>query len=118
MPLTSFMAGKILPILFVLLLVLCMSFGVLAWYRGDVIDSQKSEIAQQKQVLEGFEKDKAAQEVADNQLQAEKDKIAKERNKLKAQLNDALKDDGCANTKLPDNSKWVLDELYGREGSK
>ena len=118
MPLINSIGGKVLAILVAVLLVLCMGFGVLAWYRGDVIDSQKAEIAQQKQVLEGFEKDKAAQEVADNQLQAEKDKIAKERNKLKAQLNDALKDDGCANTKLPDNSKWVLDELYGRKGSK
>ncbi len=118
MPLISSTGGKVLTILVGVLLVLCMGFGVLAWYRGDVIDSQKTELAQQKEALDRFEKDKAAQDVADKQLQADKDKIAKERNKLKAQLNDALKDDGCADTALPDNSKWVLDELYGRESSK
>lgn len=111
------MAGKVLAILFGLLLLLCVSLGVLSWYRGDVIDSQNAEIAQQKQVLEGFEKDKAAQEVADKQLKAEKERLAKERDKYKKDLKDALKGNPCSDAQLPDDAKRMLQELYNGKGS-
>lgn len=108
---------KVLAIAVAALLVLSMTFGGLWWYRGTVIDKQDAEIAQQKEQLKLFEKDKAAQGVADNQLQADKDKIAKERDKYKAQLDDALKDQACADAPLPDDAKRVLKELYGGKGS-
>ncbi len=117
MPLINSIGGKVLAILVAVLLVLCMGFGVLAWYRGDVIDSQKTEISQQKEALDRFEKDKAAQEVADKQLQAEKDRLAKERDKYKKDLKDALKGNPCTDAQLPDDAKRMLQELYNGKGS-
>lgn len=110
-------AEKVLVISVVALLALSMTFGGLWWYRGTVIDKQDAEIAQQKEQLKLFEKDKEAQEAADSQLQADKDKIAKERNKYKAQLDEALKNQACADAPLPDDAKRVLKELYGGKGS-
>ncbi len=95
----------------------CVVLTVWLAYRGNIISSQADTIALQASQLESFEKDKAAQEVADNQLQAEKDKIAKERDKAKRDLKDALKDNVCANTQLPDDAKRVLKDLYGGKGS-
>lgn len=112
-----FTVDKVLAIAVAALLVLCIAFGGLWWYRGTVIDKQDVEIAQQKKQLELYAKDKAAQEVADSQLQADKDKIAKERNKYKAQLDEALKNQACADAPLPDDAKRVLKELYGGKGS-
>lgn len=99
------------------LVLICIVMGVWVAYRGSVISSQADTIALQASQLESFEKDKAAQEVADNQLQAERDRIAKERDKAKRELKDALKDNACTDTQLPDDAKRVLKELYGNPGA-
>ena len=111
------MAGKVLAILFGVLLVLCVSLGVLSWYRGDVIDSQQKELVKQKETLDRFEKDKTAQEVADKQLKAEKERLAKERDKYKKDLKDALKGNPCSDAQLPDDAKRMLQELYNGKSS-
>ena len=117
MSLITSTVDKVLALAVAALLVLCVVFGGLWWYRGTVIDKQDVEIAQQKQQLELYAKDKAAQDKADKQLQAEKDRIAKERETYKAQLKDALNNQVCADTPLPDDAKRVLKELYGGKGS-
>lgn len=99
------------------LVLICIVLAVWLGYRGSVISSQAATIATQASQLEIFEKDKAAQEVADSQLQAEKDRIAKERDKAKRDLRDALKDNPCTDAQLPDDAKRVLKELYGNTGS-
>ncbi len=99
------------------LLLLCVVLAVGMAYQHSKISSQSATIASQQEVITNYENDKKAQDVADSQLQAEKDKIAKERNKYKAQLNDALKNQECAAAPLPDNAKRVLKELYGGKGS-
>lgn len=96
---------------------ICIVLAVLLAYRGNQIEAQARTIAEQATQLERYAKDKAAQEVADNQLQAEKERIAKERNKYKKDLENALKDNPCSNTQLPDDAKRVLKELYGGKGS-
>lgn len=99
------------------LVLLCIVMAVGMAYQHSKISSQANTIATQASQIEGFKKDKEAQEVADSQLQADKDKIAKERNKYKAQLDEALKNQACADAPLPDDAKRVLKELYGGEGS-
>ena len=96
---------------------LCIVLGIGMAYQHSKISSQASTIASQAETIGHYEQDKKAQEVADNQLQAEKDRIAKERNKYKAQLNDALKNQACADAPLPDDAQRVLKELYGGKGS-
>lgn len=117
MNLISPTVDKVLVIAVAALLVLCVAFGGLWWYRGTVIDKQDVEIAQQKQQLELYAKDKAAQEIADKQLQAQKDKIAKERDKAKKDLKDALEGNPCTNAPLPDDAKRMLQDLYSGKGS-
>lgn len=99
------------------LVIVCMVLGVWLHYRGVELDAQARTIATQAAQIEGFEKDKAAQDVADKQLQAEKDKIAKERDKVKKDLKDALKGNACTDAQLPDDAKRVLKELYGGKGA-
>lgn len=98
-------------------LLTCVVLAVWLAYRGNQLEAQARTIAEQATQLEGYAKDKAAQEVADNQLQAEKDRIAKERDKAKRELKDALKDNACTDTQLPDDAKRVLKELYGNPGA-
>jgi hypothetical protein len=108
---------KVLAIAVAALLVLCVAFGGLWWYRGTVIDKQDAEIATQKIALDAYAKDKAAQDKADKQLQADKEKIAKELDKFKKNLHDAIKDNECANAPIPDDAKRLLQELYNSQGS-
>lgn len=99
------------------LVLLCIAMAVGMAYQHSKISSQAYTIATQAYQIESFKKDKEAQEKADSQLQADKDKIAKERNKYKAQLDEALKNQACADAPLPDDAKRVLKELYGGKGS-
>lgn len=115
MPFVLSTVNKVLLGIVLLLLVASVSFGGVSYYRGTVIDKQDKEIATQKEALANFEKDRAAQDVADKQLTAEKDRIAKERDSFKAQLKNALKDNVCANTALPDDAQRMLKELYGSQ---
>ena len=109
------MVNKVLLLCVLGLLVLSVAFGGLWWYRGKEIAKQDATIATQKQALANFVKDRAAQDVADKQLTAAKDKIAKERDTLKEKLKDALKDNACANTAIPDDAQRLLKELYGSQ---
>ena len=108
---------KVLAIAVAALLVLCVAFGGLWWYRGTVIDKQEATIATQKTALDAYAKDKAAQDKADKQLQADKEKIAKERDSFKEKLHDSLKGSDCSRTQLPDDSKRVLNDLYNSQGA-
>jgi uncharacterized membrane protein YfbV (UPF0208 family) len=99
------------------LLVLSVSFGGLWWYRGETIELQKQIISEQSEVIHSFKLDKKAQDKADKQLQAEKESIAKERNKYKKDLADALKDNECTDVPIPDDAKRLLDKLYNSQGS-
>lgn len=99
------------------LVIVCIVLGVWLHYRGVELDTQARTIATQAAQIEGFEKDKKAQDVADKQLQAEKDRIAKERDKVKKDLKDALKGNACTNAQLPDDAKRVLKELYSGKSS-
>ncbi len=99
------------------LVIVCMVLGVWLHYRGVQIDAQARTIATQAAQIEGFEKDKKAQDVADKKLQAEKDKIAKERDKAKKDLKDALQGNPCTDAQLPDDAKRMLKELYGGKGA-
>ena len=110
--------NKVLLAGIALLLVASVAFGGLWYYRGKVIAKQDETIATQALALKNFEKDRAAQDKADKQLQADKDKIAQERDTFKKGLQDALKDNECANTALPDDAKRLLQELYGSQRSR
>lgn len=99
------------------LVIVCIVLGVWLHYRGVELDAQARTIATQAGKIKGYEKDRAAQDVADKQLQADKDKIAKERDKAKKDLKDALKDAPCTNAQLPDDAKRVLKELYSGKGA-
>ena len=94
---------------------LCLAIGMA--YQHSKISSQGATIASQAETIGHYEQDKAAQEVADSQLQAEKEQIAAQRNKYKKQLNDALANQECAAAPLPNDAKRVLQELYSRKGS-
>lgn len=108
---------KVLVICLGALIIVSVAFGGLWWYRGTVIDKQTATIATQQATIAAFEKDKAAQEVADKQLQADKDRIAKERDKYKTGMDNALKDNECANAPLPDDAQRLLNQLYGKQGA-
>lgn len=99
------------------LVIVCIVLGVWLHSRGVELAAQARTIDEQATKIEGFEKDKKAQDVADKQLQAEKDKIAKERDKIKKDLKDALKGNACTDAQLPDDAKRVLKELYGGKGA-
>ena len=87
------------------------------YYQHTVISSQDATIASQASVIDTFEKDKKAQEKADKQLKADKEKIAKERREWKEKLNEALSGNGCADVPFDDNTQRLLNELYGKQGS-
>jgi len=106
---------KVLAIAVAALLVLCVAFGGLWWYRGTVIEAQNKTIASQKLAIENFQKDRKAQDVADSQLKADKELIAKERDAIRDKLKNALKDNKCANTAIPDDAGRMLDELYSSQ---
>jgi len=99
------------------LVLICIVMGVWMVYQSHEISSQADTIASQQETITHFQQDKEAQELADNQLQADKDKIAKERNMYKKKLNDALANQECTDAHLPDDAKRVLEELYGRKGA-
>lgn len=86
-------------------------------YQHSTIASQDATIASQKQTIDTFEKDKKAQDKADKQLKAEKEKIAKERQDWKKLLNEALKGNACNDVPFDDNTQRLLNKLYGKQGS-
>lgn len=92
--------------------------GLGLYWQHATIASQRDTMALQAQAIEGFEKDREAQAKADEQLRADKERIAKERDKYKKDLIDALKDNPCTNTRLPDDAQRLLKELYGSQGSR
>lgn len=94
------------------LVIVCIVLAVWLHHRGVELDAQARTIDEQAAQIKGFEKDKKAQDVADKKLQAEKDKIAKERDKAKKDLKDALEGNPCTNAQLPDDAKRMLKELY------
>lgn len=78
---------------------------------------QDTTIASQKQTIDTFEKDKKAQDKADKQLKADKEKIAKELQDWKEKLNEALQGNTCNDVPFDDNTQRMLNELYGKQGS-
>ncbi len=99
------------------LVLLCIIMAVGMAYQHSKISSQADTIATQASQIDSFKKDKAAQEVADNQLQADKDKIAKELSKAKKDLKDALKGNPCTDAQLPDDAKRMLQDIYRGKSS-
>ena len=91
--------------------------GIGLYYQHTVISSQSLTIASQASVIASFEKDKKAQEKADKQLKADKEKIAKERREWKDKLNEALQGNSCNDVPFDDNTQRLLNELYGKQGS-
>lgn len=89
------------------LLGLSVAFGGLSYYRGTVIENQKEQ-------LELYAKDKKAQEKADAQLKTDKAKLKKERDSLKGKLEDALKNNKCADAPFDDDTQRLLNQLYGK----
>lgn len=94
---------------------ICLAIGMA--YQHSKIASQGATIASQAETIGHYKQDKAAQEVADSRLQAEKEQIAQQRDNYKKQLKNALKDQECAAVPLSDDTKRVLQELYGRKSS-
>lgn len=86
-------------------------------YQHSTIASQDATIASQQQTIDTFERDKKAQDKADKQLKADKEKIAKERQDWKEKLNEALKGNTCNDVPFDDNTQRLLNELYGKQGS-
>lgn len=86
-------------------------------YQHSTIASQDATIASQAQTINTFEKDKKAQDKADKQLKADKEKIAKERREWKDKLNEALQGNTCNDVPFDDNTQRLLNELYGKQGS-
>ena len=99
------------------LLVLSIALGGLWFYRGTVIDAQSEQLSKQRDAIALFEKDQTAQQEADSQLQADKERIARERDVLKKKLNNALKDNQCNDVPFDDGTQRVLNELYGKPSS-
>lgn len=97
---------------------ICILMGVGLYWQHSTISSQRDTMAQQQQALEAFEKDREAQAKSDTQLKADKEKIAKERDKYKQGLTDALNNNVCSNTALPDDAQRLLQELYNSQGSR
>lgn len=86
-------------------------------YQNSTIASQDATIASQQQTIDTFEKDKKAQDKADKQLKADKEKIAKESKEWKDKLNEALQGNTCNDVPFDDNTQRMLNELYGKQGS-
>lgn len=86
-------------------------------YQHSTIASQDATITSQAQTINTFEKDKKAQDKADKQLKADKEKIAKERDKWKDKLNEALDGNTCNDVPFDDNTQRLLNELYDKQGS-
>lgn len=86
-------------------------------YQHSTIASQDATIDSQAKTISTFEKDKKAQDKADKQLKADKEKIAKERDKWKDKLDEALKGNTCNDVPFDDNTQRLLNELYGKQGS-
>ena len=86
-------------------------------YQHSTISSQDATIASQAQTINTFEKDKKAQDKADKQLKADKEKIAKERREWKDKLNEALKGNTCNDVPFDSDTQRLLNELYGKQGS-
>lgn len=86
-------------------------------YQHSTIASQDATIASQAQTINTFEKDKKAQDKADKQLKADKEKIAKERQDWKDKLDEALKGNTCNDVPFDSDTQRMLNELYGKQGS-
>lgn len=110
-------SSKVLLGIVALLLIVSTTLGVFAWYMGGEVSSLNQEVAAQKSVIEGFEKDREAQAVADKQLKEKLNAITKEKNQFKQELRDAVNGNPCNNTDLPDDAKRVLKKLYGSQRS-
>jgi Tfp pilus assembly protein PilO len=101
-----------------LLLLVSVTLGGFAWYMGGEVASLNQEVATQKSVISGFEKDREARAVADKQLKDKLNAIMKEKDKFKRELRDAIESNPCNNTGLPDDAKRLLKELYGSQRSR
>lgn len=94
-----------------------IAMGIGLYYQHSKISSQALTIASQATTIDNLVKDKKAQDKADKQLQADKDKAAKERDMWKNKLNEALKGNGCTDVPFDDNTQLLLNQLYGKQGS-
>ncbi len=96
---------------------LFLLMGVGLYWQHSTISSQRDTMALQREALERFESDRAAQAKADESLKSSRERIAKERDRYKRELQDALENNVCANTALPPDAKRMLEDLYNSKGS-
>lgn len=95
-----------------------VAMGVGLYWQHSTISSQRDTLAKQQQAIDDFKKDKAGQEKADKQLKADKEKIAKERDKFRRGLEDALRDNGCSDVPFDSDTQRLLQDLYNSQGSR
>lgn len=100
------------------LLLAFVAMGVGLYWQHSTIVSQRDTMAKQQEAIDGFKKDKSGQEKADKQLKADKEKIAKERDKYKRGLEDALGDNKCADVSFDSDTQRLLNDLYGSQSSR
>lgn len=86
-------------------------------YQHSTIASQDATIDSQAKTISTFERDKKAQDKSDKQLKADKEKIAKERDKWKERFNEALRNNPCNDVPFDSDTQQLLNELYGKQGS-
>lgn len=91
---------------------LCIALGVGLYYQHNKIATQAATIAVQKDSLEKLDKDRKGQEAADAVKTAKVASLQKQLTKAKGDLSDALKNEPCASTALPDSAVSVLNQLY------
>lgn len=110
-------ASKLWAIACAVLLLFSLVFGSLWVYRGTKIEKQDAKIAEQEKTIAAQAKSAAAQEKADKVLRDKQNTLQAERDKARGSLDEALKNQSCADTPLPDDAQRVLKELYNSEGS-